>query len=755
MTTENELKLCSICNKPPVKYSCIGCKKYFCSKDFKEHEQQLSIKFDTEVVRSHNELYEQIQELEKSNYLSLDLFTKIEEWKKTTIDRVEQAAERAHHELIELIDKQRIKIRQQLESITKEIRCHQEEETFIEDDIDRLKQKLNEIQKTLQKFIRKVTNKTIIVDNDQIDWNRLIYIREKQPNLPLLRSAYLSANATWTRNGVTVAGADGGGSGMSQLCYPLGLCVDDDQNIYIADHANHRIVVWKCGATTGRIVAGGNGQGNQSDQLNSPYDMIVDKERNSLIICDYGNKRVVRWPRQNGSNGETIISNVACIGLTMDDNGFLYVVDNDEHEVRRYQIGESQGTVVAGGNGPGNQLDQLNCPRYVFVDRDRSVYVSDMINHRVMKWMEDAKQGIVVAGGQGQGNKLTQLSNPYGIVVDQSSRVYIADYSNHRIMHWTPEATQGSVIIGGNGSGSQSNQTFGPIGLSFDREGNLYTASLSLDENINISTQTTNFYATRNETNKINFARLEKGLLLFIYVYETAKENLAIEMALWDHRLCFYMIKDGKCTKPSGECHHEHQSTYRQTNLCSFWYINNSCTFGSKCKNSHNFEEVLKYHHFIRTETEMNVYKLIRFIRNFAGHYIDSAIKDSNDQQDLYKDIIVVMVHLVHILSPKQQNSIEHLNLFLETTTINQLIPQEDLLVELKKPYDVPEIFLDLGMNFNTYWYRRGVNKQCIDFNRLSSEFILFFNNIFTEYYEGRLKSRGAKAPWRENQRKT
>jgi hypothetical protein len=113
------------------------------------------------------------------------------------------------------------------------------------------------------------------------------------------------------------------------------------------------------------------------------------------------------------------------------------------------------------------------------------------------------------------------------------------------------------------------------------------------------------------------------------------------------------------------------------------------------------------------------------------------------------------MVHLVHILSLKQSNSIEHLNLFLEATTINQLIPEKDLLVELEKPYDIPEIFFDLGMNFNTYWYRNNVDKRGVDFNQLSPEFIAFFNNIFVEYYEGRLKSRGAKVPWREHQKKT
>ncbi|CAF3324301.1 unnamed protein product [Rotaria sp. Silwood2] len=475
MATVNESNLCSICNKPSVKYFCIGCKKYFCPKDFKEHEQQLSVKFDNEIVRSHDELFDQIQKLERSNYLSSDLFAQIEQWKKLTINKVEKAAERARNELIELIDKQKIKITNQLEPITKEIRCHREEETFVENDIDRLKEKLNEIQKIVEQFIRKDTNKTIIVDNDEIDWNRLIYIRGVQKEEQNC-DANLNANAKWIQNGVTVAGGNGNGSGMNQLHNPWGICADDDQTIYIADYTNHRIMEWTFGATSGRIVAGGNGRGNRSDQLSGPYDVMIDKERNSLIICDYGNRRVVRLLRQNGTNGETIISNVGCIGMTIDSDGFLYIVDNDKDEVRRYEMGESQGTVVAGGNGQGNRLDQLTHPRFVFVDRDHSVYVSDYGNHRVMKWIKGARQGIVVAGGQGQGNNLTQLSCPYGVIVDQSGTLYVVDSGNHRITRWPQGVTEGSVIVGGNGQGNQSNQLLFPVGLSFNREGNLYVS---------------------------------------------------------------------------------------------------------------------------------------------------------------------------------------------------------------------------------------------------------------------------------------
>src|SRR6185437_7593894 len=102
----------------------------------------------------------------------------------------------------------------------------------------------------------------------------------------------------------------------------------------------------------------------------------------------------------------------------MDNNGDLYVSDFQKNEVRRWKIGETNGTIVAGGNRKGNHLSQFNEPTYLFVDQYHSVYVSDWGNHRVMKWMKGAKEGIVVAGGQGQGNNLTQLNNPYGVMVD-------------------------------------------------------------------------------------------------------------------------------------------------------------------------------------------------------------------------------------------------------------------------------------------------------------------------------------------------
>ncbi|CAF5028011.1 unnamed protein product, partial [Rotaria sp. Silwood1] len=150
MATDNESTLCSICSKPSAKLFCTGCKKYFCRKDFKEHEQQLSMTFDNEIVRSHDELLDLIQKLEKSNYLSLHIFDQIEQWKQITINKVKKAAENAQHELTGLIENRKITIIKQLEPITKEIRSLREDECIVETDIDRLRKKINDMRQKLE-----------------------------------------------------------------------------------------------------------------------------------------------------------------------------------------------------------------------------------------------------------------------------------------------------------------------------------------------------------------------------------------------------------------------------------------------------------------------------------------------------------------------------------------------------------------------------------------------------------------------------
>ena len=275
----------------------------------------------------------------------------------------------------------------------------------------------------------------------------------------------------------TIAGGNGQGDKLNQFCRPQGIYVDhQQQSIYIVDSYNHRIVKWKLGENNGQIIAGGNGQGNGIDQLNWPTDVIIDESNTCLIISDWGNRRIVRWPLENPTKDKQIlIDNILCWGLMMNENGDLFVSDQENHTVKKWRKGEKgDGRIVAGGNGKGEQLNQLNQPTFIFIDREETVYVSDRENYRVMKWIKGAREGIIVAGGQGEGHRLNQLSCPMGLIVNEVGDVYVADQWNYRIMCWSSESKQGRIVVGGNGKGEKSNELNDPVGLSFDVENNLY-----------------------------------------------------------------------------------------------------------------------------------------------------------------------------------------------------------------------------------------------------------------------------------------
>jgi sugar lactone lactonase YvrE len=291
-------------------------------------------------------------------------------------------------------------------------------------------------------------------------------------------SLLVTPNAHWTQHGIIVAGGNGRGDSLQQLCYPYGIVVGDDDTKFIADHGNHRIVAWKKddieGDIEGHVVAGGQEEGSGLHQLNGPTDVLIDKETKSLIICDWRNERVVRWLLKYGTRGEILIDNICCWGLAMDKR-CLFVRDYMKDEVRRFTRGDTKGIVVAGGNGEGNHFNQLNFPTYIFVDEEQSLYVSDSDNHRVMKWLKGAREGIVVAGERGQGEELTQLSYPKGVWVDEMGTVYVAELRNQRVKQWLKGETRG-VVVGRNGYGNATNKFNGPHGFSFDRRGNLYVA---------------------------------------------------------------------------------------------------------------------------------------------------------------------------------------------------------------------------------------------------------------------------------------
>ena len=278
----------------------------------------------------------------------------------------------------------------------------------------------------------------------------------------------------WSDVGITLLKGYGPENVSYHLIDPHSLFIDSNDTFYMTDVNEHRVIQYRLHDGHFRIVAGGNGIGNRSDQLNYPSNAILDKDSNSLIVCDNANYRLVRWFLETNQPELMKIENIRCSDLFLDHHGFLYLNDIDRDEIRRFRIGERNGTVVAGGHGEGKELNQLNSPMFFTIDHEGSIYISDHRNHRIMKWTPGAEKGILIAGGLGAGDGLTQLNQPMGIVVDQWKTIYVADFYNNRVIRWFDETFRGDVIIGHGGPGNEANQLHGPIDLDFDREGNLY-----------------------------------------------------------------------------------------------------------------------------------------------------------------------------------------------------------------------------------------------------------------------------------------
>ncbi|CAF4119142.1 unnamed protein product [Rotaria sp. Silwood2] len=123
-------------------------------------------------------------------------------------------------------------------------------------------------------------------------------------------------------------------------------------------------------------------------------------------------------------------------------------------------------TTVAGGNGQGSDLNQLDIPYGFFVDDNQSIYVADFNNHRVVKWDRGVSSGQIVAGGKGHGLDNDQLDSPMDVFVDKHGTMYISDRNNDRVQRWSRGAQSGETII----------RDIFPIGIVQDDQGSLYVS---------------------------------------------------------------------------------------------------------------------------------------------------------------------------------------------------------------------------------------------------------------------------------------
>ena len=124
----------------------------------------------------------------------------------------------------------------------------------------------------------------------QVDSQGNIYVRDGA-------NARVQKWAPGASQGVTVAGGIYGGTGLNEFSgQQWGIFLDSNNNLYVADSGNFRVLKFAPGATQGVIVAGGNGSGNASNQFANPSWVYVDSNGN-IYVSDSTNGRVQKWSK--------------------------------------------------------------------------------------------------------------------------------------------------------------------------------------------------------------------------------------------------------------------------------------------------------------------------------------------------------------------------------------------------------------------------------------------------------------------------
>jgi sugar lactone lactonase YvrE len=300
--------------------------------------------------------------------------------------------------------------------------------------------------------------------------------------------------------------ADGSGS-SARFNQPLGIAVDINGTVYVADTGNHTIRK----ITSGGVVSTLAGSAGNSGSLNAtgtnalfyePEGVAVNSTGTLIFVADTWNHMI----RQITSNG--IVSTLAGSagtsgtnngtgtgalfyqpqGVTVDVLGNVYVADTANATIRMITAGGVVTTlagspgVYGSANGSGTAA-QFYQPSSVSVDTNGNIFVADTLNHMVRMVTSGGTVSTLAgaAGVYGSANGASGTARfylPQGIAVS-GTNVYVADTGNGTIRQLSSSSGVVTTLAGspsvGSVDGLGTAALFAwPQGAAIDSGGNIY-----------------------------------------------------------------------------------------------------------------------------------------------------------------------------------------------------------------------------------------------------------------------------------------
>ena len=206
-----------------------------------------------------------------------------------------------------------------------------------------------------------------------------------------------------TLAGNSTAGYSDGTGTAARFSAPQGVALDNEGNVYIADTGNNRIRK----ITPDRVVTtlAGNGTAGYGDGMGTAARFSAPQ------------------------------------GMAVDNNGNIYIADTENNRIRK--ITPDRVVTTLAGNGTTGYGDgtgtaaRFSAPQGVTVDNNGNVYVADTGNNRIRK-ITPERIVITIAGHSTAGysdgaGTAARFSTPKGITVDSNGDVYVGDTGNNRI----------------------------------------------------------------------------------------------------------------------------------------------------------------------------------------------------------------------------------------------------------------------------------------------------------------------------------
>ncbi len=251
-----------------------------------------------------------------------------------------------------------------------------------------------------------------------------------------------------------------------------------------------------------------NGNGN-SASFNAPRDLAIDSS-NNLYVSDLGNNLIRKIVTTGGSAGtvSTFCSSTLLNlprGIGLDSSGNVYVADSGNNVVLKItpsgsaSIFAGSGTFTPGYHDATGTLALFNQPLGLTVDKNNNVYVLDY-NNFVVRKITPAGVVTTVAGQAGvpgclDGTGTQTLFNlPRGITSDSAGNLYVTDSlapaisqnepifsGNNLLRKITPAGVVTTLagqagIAGSNDAGGSGAQFYNSCGLTMTSSGTLYIA---------------------------------------------------------------------------------------------------------------------------------------------------------------------------------------------------------------------------------------------------------------------------------------